>query len=150
MKYHFLLCLTIFTLFLNGCSPAVAPRIGAQTVASANRIIYLRRDGQYATLSRYLKVVNEVQRRDQNGLFNVILVFNNDRYYGYFSNDSPNLVIDIQFVFYDRDGIEVDKTNWQPNTFQAGVDVTVKQVSINPDTVSYKAYVREPRTPSWD
>ena len=150
MKFHYLLSFTLLSIFLYGCSPAVAPNIGANTVASSNRIIYVRRDGQFATLSRFLKVVKEVQRRDVNGLFQVILVFNNDRYYGYFSSDSPNLVIDIQFVFYDRDGIEVDKTNWQPNTFQSGVDVTVKQVSINPDAVSYKAYVREPRTPSWD
>jgi len=150
MKKITLSLLLLAVVALSGCSPAVAPNIGSETVASTNRIIYLRRDGQFATLSRYLKVVREVMRRDENGLFTVILVFNNDRYHGYVSENSPNLVTDIQFVFYDQDGIEIEKTNWQPFTFQAGVDVTVKQVAINPDAVTYKAYVREPRIRSWD
>lgn len=148
MKRVLCILLTLSLLPLVGaCSPAVAPKTGYQSVASQNRIIYIRRDGQHATLSRYLKVVRELSKYDEEtGLFTGILVLNNDRYK---VKGSPTLVCDVQFVFLDENGLEVEKTNWQPIQFTPGVDVMVKQVSMSPDTRDYKVYVREPKTPGY-
>jgi hypothetical protein len=133
-------------LWIVSCTPAVAPKTGYKSIASQNKIVYLRRDGQHATLNRYLKVVKELNKYDENGLFTGIVVFNNNRYK---VKSSPNLVCDVQFVFLDEDGLEVEKTNWQPVLFPPGVDTTVKQVSLNQNTRDYKVYVREPKTPAW-
>ena len=147
MKRVIFLLILVFVLPLfTSCSPAVAPKVGYQSVASQNKIIYIRRDGQYATLSRYLKVVKELSKYDENGLFAGIVVFNNDRFK---VKGSPNLVCDIQFIFLDENGLEVEKTNWQPILFTPGVDTMVKQVSMNQNARDYKVYVREPRTPGW-
>jgi hypothetical protein len=151
MKYLAMLlaAATMATCF--ACSPAVSPKAGFQSVASEqeNKIIYLRRDGyvgsQYATLNHYLKVVKHFSRYDESGLFQVVVVFNNDRY----EETRRNLNCDVQIVFLDADGLEVEKTNWQPYMFPSGQDVTIKQVSLSPDARDYKIYVREPRDADW-
>lgn len=139
----------IFCFFLSlvvSCAPAVSPKVGYQSIAQQNKIIYLRRDGQRATMNRYLKVVKELSSYGESGLFSGIVVFNNNRYK---VKKSPNLVCDVQFVFFDENGLELEKTNWQPVLFPPGVDTTVKQVSMNPSARDYKVYVREPKTPDW-
>ena len=143
MKYYMLL-IACCMLFLLSCSPAVAPKIGFNSVAQKSKIIYIRGDGQRYTLSRYLKVVNEVSRYDESGLFTAIVVFNNNRNKG--KGASANFVCDVQFVFFDESGIELEKTNWQPMLFPPGVDTTVRQVSLNSGARDYKVYVKEPKT----
>jgi len=133
----------VFPLFIS-CQPAVAPKVGYQSIASQNKIIFIRQDGEYATLSRYLKVVKELSKYDDNGLFTGIIVLNNDRYK---VKGDPSLVCDVKFVFLDENDLEIEKTNWQPIFFTPGVDTMVKQVSMNLNTRDYKVYVREPKTP---
>ena len=93
--------ITGFLVFLVSCSPAVAPKVGYQSIAKQNKIIYLRRDGQRATLNRYLKIVKELNKYDESGLFSGIVVFNNNRYK--VKDGSPNLVCDVKFVFLDEE-----------------------------------------------
>jgi hypothetical protein len=134
-------------LFVTSCATkAKAPEVGYQSVASQEKIVYLRGDGKGSDLHKYLKVVKEFSKHDANGLFTVIVIFNNSRYK---KGLSPYLVCDVQFVFLDDAGIELEKTNWQPVMFEAGVDVTVKQISMNPNTKEYKVYVRDPKTTKW-
>jgi hypothetical protein len=134
-------------LFVTSCATtAKAPEVGYQSVASQEKIVYLRGDGKGSDLHKHLKVVKELSKYDENGLFTVIVIFNNSRYK---KGSSPYLVCDLQFVFLDDDGLELEKTNWQPVMFEAGVDVTVKQISMNPHTKEYKLYVRDPRTTQW-
>jgi hypothetical protein len=134
-------------LFVTSCaSTAKAPQVGYQSFASQEKIVYLRGDGKGSDLHKYLKVVKELSKYDENGLFTAIVIFNNNRYK---KGSSPYLVCDLQFVFLDDDGLEIEKTNWQPVMFEAGVDVTVKQISMNPNTEKYKLYVRDPRTTKW-
>lgn len=132
-------CLLLILLALS-CAPATAPKVGFNSVAQESRIVYIRPDGQTYTLSRYLKVVKEVSRRSETDLFSAIVIFNNN------SRKFRNLVCDVQFVFLDQDGIELEKTNWQPIVFPQGVDTTVKQVAMNPMAQDYKVYVKEPKT----
>ena len=151
MRSILLLLMLVAVLAVSACSPAVAPVGNFDSVASQkeNKILYLRRDGligsQYATLNRYLKVVRNFSKYDDNGLFKVVVVFNNDRY----EDSRKNLNCDVQFVFLDEDGIELEKTNWQPYMFPSGQDITIKEVSLNPDARDYKIYVREPRDSTW-
>ena len=134
-------------LFVTSCATTTqVPEVGYQSVASQEKIVYLRGDGKGPDLHKYLKVVKEFSKHDANGLFTVIVIFNNSRYK---KGSSPYLVCDVQFVFLDDDGIELEKTNWQPVMFEAGVDVTVKQISMNPNTKQYKVYVRNPKTTKW-
>ena len=134
-------------LFVTSCATtAKAPEVGYQSVASQEKIVYLRGDGKGSDLHKHLKVVKELSKYDENGLFTVIVIFNNSRYK---KGSSPYLVCDLQFVFLDDDGLELEKTNWQPVMFEAGVDVKVKQISMNPHTKEYKLYVRDPRTTQW-
>ena len=146
MRWYVILIMGIF-LFVTACAtPAKAPEVGYESVASQEKIVYLKGDGKGSDLHKYLKVVKELSKYDENGLFTVIVVFNNSRYK---KGSSPYLVCDVQFVFLDDTGIELEKTNWQPVMFEAGVDVTVKQISMNPNTKEYKVYVRDPKTTKW-
>jgi hypothetical protein len=135
-------------LLVTSCasSPAVAPEVGYQSVASQEKIVYLRGDGKSSDLHKYLRIVKEFSKYDEIGLFKAVIIFNNSRYK---KGKTPYLLCDVQFVFLDESGLEVEKTNWQPIMFQAGVDVTVKQVSLNPTTRDYKVYVREQIEVGW-
>jgi hypothetical protein len=146
MRWFLFTVLWIF-LFMTSCgSPAVAPEVGYQSVASQEKIVYLRGDGKSSDLHKYLKIVREFSKHDENGLFQAVIIFNNSRYK---KGKTPYLLCDVQFVFLDDDGLEIEKTNWQPVMFQAGVDVTVKQVSLNQNTRDYKVYVREQLAAGW-
>ena len=134
-------------LFVTSCATtAKAPEVGYQSVASQEKIVYLRGDGKSSDLHKYLKIVREFSKYDESGLFKAVIIFNNSRYK---KGKTPYLLCDVQFVFLDDDGLEIEKTNWQPIMFQAGVDVTVKQVSLNPNTRDYKVYVREQIAAGW-
>jgi hypothetical protein len=134
-------------LFVTSCAtPAKAPEVGYQSVASQEKIVYLRGDGKSSDLYKYLKIVKEFSKYDESGLFIAFIIFNNSRYK---KGKTPYLLCDVQFVFLDADGLELEKTNWQPIMFQAGVDVTVKQVSLNQNTRDYKVYVREQIPAGW-
>lgn len=124
------------------CAPAMAPKVEFSSIANNSKIVYIRHDGQTYTLSRYLKVVKELTKRSETGLLMGIVVFNNN------SKDYRTLACDVQFVFLDESGIELEKTNWQPVMFSQGVDQTVKQVAINPLAQDYKVYVKEPKLTS--
>lgn len=143
----YVFAIMVMLLFINSCaSPARAPDVGYESVASQEKIVYLRGDGGGSDLHKYLKIVKEFSRYDENGLFKAVIVFNNSHYR---KGQSPYLVCDVQFVFLDDDGLEIEKTNWQPMMFQAGVDVTVKQVSLSPNARDYKVYIRNPKTTKW-
>ena len=146
MRRYEIVIIGIFLFMISCATPAMNPEVGYESVASQEKIVYLRGDGKGSDLHKYLKVVKELSRYDENGLFTVIVIFNNSRYK---KGSSPYLVCDVQFVFLDDDGIEIEKTNWQPIMFQAGVDETVKQVSLNPTTRDYKVYVRDSKTTKW-
>lgn len=146
MRLLYLLIVNCFLLSNISCAPAVAPEIGFKSVATKGKIIYTRVKGERWTLSKYLKIVKEFSKYDDNGLFSGVVVFNNNRYA---VKKSPQLAADVQFVFLDKDGVEIEKTNWQPVIFPPGVDVVVKQVSMNSDTRDYRVYVRGPRAQNW-
>ena len=134
-------------LFVTSCATtAKAPEVGYQSVASQEKIVYLRGDGKSSDLHKYLKIVREFSKYDESGLFKAVIIFNNSRYK---KGKTPYLLCDVQFVFLDDDGLEIEKTNWQPIMFQAGVDVIVKQVSLNQNTRDYKVYVREQISAGW-
>jgi uncharacterized protein YcfL len=140
MKYLKPISCLLLLLLTISCAPATAPKVGFNSVAQESKIVYIRADGQIYTLSRYLKVVKEVTRRSEAGLLSGIVILNNN------SRKIRNLVCDVQFVFLDQDGIELEKTNWQPIVFSQGVDTTIKQVAMNPMAQDYKVYVKEPKT----
>ena len=145
MRHLIILLLTGSLFSIWSCAPAVSPKVGYKSVASKNRIIYIRHDGQHATLNRYLKVVKEVTKYDESGLYKAAVIFNNDRYKMGSSKRTPSLFCDVQFIFLDEEGLEVEKTNWQPINFVPGVDTLVKQVSMNGNTRDHKIYVRMPK-----
>jgi len=146
MRWYAFMIMGVF-LFVTACtSPAVAPEVGYQSVASQEKIVYLRGDGKSSDLHKYLKIVKEFSKYEESGLFKAVIIFNNSHYK---KGKTPYLLCDVQFVFLDEEGLEIEKTNWQPIMFQAGVDVTVKQVSLNPNTRDYKVYVREQIAAGW-
>lgn len=131
------------------CSPAVAPKTSFESKAQQNRVIYLKHSSSsYLTLNKYLKVVDIVTRRDDNGFYEAIVVLNNNRFERH-KSDSPNLFCDVQFVFYDEDGIELEKTNWQAYAFPGGMDKAVKQISMDKYANDFKMYVREAKQAKW-
>jgi len=107
-----LIVVACFLSSLISCAPAVSPKIGFQSVAQSSKVIYTREKGEKYTLSKYLKVVKILSNTDENGLLNCAIVFNNNRY-----KKAPNLSADIQFTFFDENGFELEKTNWQPVFF---------------------------------
>jgi hypothetical protein len=53
--------------------------------------------------------------------------------------------VDIQVIFRDKDGFEVEKTNWEPIMLQRRRVTDYQINSLSPRPVDYRILVRDPR-----
>lgn len=86
----------------------------------------------------YLNVVSQNVRKLESGQLEIIIEIQNTR--------NKDLWADVQTVFKDKDGIEVDKTNWEPIMFHRREVTTYKKVSLSLDAADYRLVIRKPKT----
>lgn len=123
--------LTILAIALSifACGPA---KVGSNPdpVQHQERLLLLDR-----AYKPYLKVVSEKVRRLESGQLEVIMEIQNKR--------NKDLWTDIQVVFKDADGVEVDKTNWEPKIFHRREVTTYKKISLPATATDYRVVIRK-------
>lgn len=86
---------------------------------------------------RYLRLVKHDATRLPNGSLMVQLEIENKK--------EKTFHADMQIIFRDEKGFEIEKTNWQPVLFHGRRVGLVEQNSITPSAVDYRILIRKMR-----
>lgn len=114
------------------CGPAKV-KSNTNPVQDRERLLLVDRNYKSA-----LRIVDEKVRRLESGQMEIIMRIQNRK------ND--DLWSDVQVIFEDADGVEVDKTNWEPVMFHRREITTYKKVSLTPNAQDYRVVIREAQT----
>lgn len=83
---------------------------------------------------RYLRLVKHDAERLPNGQLKVRLEIENKK--------EETFHADVQFIFRDEKGFQIEETNWQPVLFHGRRVTLVEQNSITPKAADYRVLVR--------
>jgi len=117
---------------LSACGPA---KVGSNPNPVQHQEHLLLLDRAYKP---YIKVVSEQKKRLPSGQLEMIMEIQNRR--------NKDLWADIQVVFVDEAGVEVDKTNWEPVMFHRRDVKTFKKVSLPSTASDYRLVIRKAKT----
>ncbi len=84
---------------------------------------------------RRLRLVKHDAERLPNGQLKVRMEIENKR--------KKTFHADIQFIFRDENGFEIEKTNWQPVLLHGRRVELVEQNSITPNAADYRILIRK-------
>jgi len=129
-----LLMLLTFTglLTLSACGPA---KVGSNPSPIQHHERLLLLDRAYKP---YLKVVSEQKKRLESGQLEMVMEIQNRR--------NKDLWADIQVVFLDASGVEVDKTSWEAVMFHRRDLKTFKKISLPTPAIDYRMMIRKAKT----
>jgi len=124
--------LVVGLVLLGGCGPFRPIEPQSRPVQDDSLVTFLD-----LPLATWLRIAGNQSQRLDSGLLQARLRIENfldtDRW------------VDIQVVFRDKDGFEVEKTNWEPIILHRR-RVTEYQInSLSPKPVDYRILVRDPR-----
>lgn len=88
----------------------------------------------------YIKIVSEQKKRLESGQLEMTMEIQNRR--------NKDLWADIQVVFLDQAGVEVDKTSWEPVMFHRRDVKTFKKVSLPSTASDYRMVIRKAKSES--
>jgi uncharacterized protein YcfL len=83
---------------------------------------------------RYLRLVKHDAERLPNGQLKVKLEIENKK--------EATFHADVQFIFRDEKGFQIEETNWQPILFHGRRVTLVEQNSITPKAADYRVLIR--------
>ncbi len=126
--------LCVATALLAGCSDASAPIRGVAGLPVQQTAKVITKD---AALKRKARLVQLKVERTEADLLRVRL--------GIPNHDDDSLWIDIQVLFYDADGFELEKTNWQPLLLQTDQVTYFDTVSLSSQARDYNVFLRNAR-----
>ncbi len=126
--------LLVATALLAGCSDASAPIRGVAGLPVQQTAKVITKD---AALKRKARLVQLKVERTEADLLRVRL--------GILNHDDDSLWIDIQVLFYDADGFELEKTNWQPLLLQTDQVTYFDTVSLSSQARDYNVFLRNAR-----
>lgn len=106
-------------------TPATPPQLEDKVVAKDKAIRY------------WLRVVQHTAVRTADGRLKVKLAFDNLR--------NKNMWCDIQVVFYDEDGFELENTTWQPLMVTREQVTYFSTTSLGPNAHDYSVLLGNPR-----
>ncbi|MCB0272734.1 MAG: hypothetical protein KDD46_06950 [Bdellovibrionales bacterium] len=131
MKKKIVFVMILATLF-GACGPA---RVGSNPdpIQHEERLLLLDR-----AYKSKIRLVSEQARKLDSGQLEVIMEIQNQ--------SNKDLWTDIQVIFKDADGVEVDKTNWEPQMFHRRELTTYKKVSLPATAVDYRIVIRAAKT----
>lgn len=128
-----LLVIAIVSGLLAGCDTA-QPMSGmmGQPLQKESKVI-----AKGSGLTHYLRVTNHKADRTDADLLRVRI--------GILNRDDDDMWCDIQVVFYDGDGFELEKTNYQPLFLPNQQVAYYETVSLSPQAYDYSILLRELR-----
>lgn len=115
-------------LVLAACGPYRADR-NPNPLQETERVVMLDRNMTY-----YLNIVKHVADRLPNGNLKVRLAIENE--------ENTDYWVDVQVIFRDKDGFEVESTNWEPFMFHRRKVTTYEKVSLNNQAADYRVLIR--------
>ncbi len=86
-------------------------------------------------LTRYLNVVKQKVERLPAGNLKIKLAIENE--------EDDDLWTDVQVIFLDKDGFELESTNWEPFMWHGRKVTTFEKVSLSPKAADYRVLIRE-------
>ncbi|NQU75655.1 MAG: hypothetical protein HQ546_04970 [Planctomycetes bacterium] len=126
------LLVALTAALLSGCSPKPVPGTPEMPLQLREKII-----AKDSKLSRHLRVVHHKAERTNGGLLQVKLGLDNA--------DDDQLWCDIQVVFRDSDGFEIESTNWQPLLLTADQVTYYETKSLSPKAADYTVFLKNAR-----
>jgi hypothetical protein len=91
-------------------------------------------DKKTQKMHRKIRVVRQRARRLDSGLLEVQVSFENAAKY--------DIWADVQCIFKDGQGFEIEKTNWQPMLFTKGAVTDYRVNSMNNLAEDYQIFLR--------
>ena len=126
MKKVFLFAMTV--LMMTACGPYKADQ-NKSPLQETERVVLLDR-----VLASNLNIVKQMTETLESGQMRVKLEIENEK------ND--DLWTDIQVIFKDSDGFEMEKISWQPVRFQRRAVTTFQRNSMKPNASDYRILIR--------
>ena len=120
-------------LGISGCRIAPVPGKVGQSAQQESKVV-----ARGFALQKYVRVTSLAAERVTGELLQVKLGLENIRY-------SRDMWCDIQVVFYDKDGFEAEKTNWQPLRLAANEITFFKTTSLSSSVSDFSVLLRNPR-----
>ena len=121
-------------VFFAGCRPQPIPGKVGLSMQKQSKVI-----AKDSVLHRRVRVTNLKAERINGDLLQVKLGLENVR-------KSTDMWCDIQVVFYDKDGFEKEKTNWQPLFMSANEITFFTTTSLSKDVADFSVLLRNART----
>lgn len=124
----FLIVVTLLLVGAPACGP-YRPEVNTNPMQSTEKVVLL----DYA-LARYLNVVRHKGGHLEAGQLEVNLEIENE--------ENNDVWADVQVIFRDKDGFELEKTNWEPVQFHRRTVTTFKRNSLSAKADDYRILIR--------
>jgi hypothetical protein len=127
--------LSIFLIALSVSVVSCGPRAAKQakgTLQEEEKVVLL--DG---VLARNLQVVKEKTDRTDSGQLRVRLEIENIK--------NADLWTDVQVIFRDSEGFELEKTSWEPTQFHRRAVTTIVRNAMDTKASEYRVLIRNTR-----
>ena len=139
--YKFVMLIIVVALCSSGCSTVdktsiaphqspYLPKSNTNALQEHKRIVLLDYNSRWR-----LRIVRHAIERDQNNLLIVKLGIENAK--------NKNDVVDIQTIFKDKDGFELEQTNWEPVLLHRRKVTDYTITSMTSNAVDYTVLVRK-------
>ena len=119
-------------VFCTSCRTPRPAKVEQEPRAEMAKVTILDKKDQ--RMHRKIHVVRQRARRLDNGILEVQIAFENAAKY--------DIWADIQVVFKDSQGFEIEKTNWQPFLFTKGAVTDFRANSMNSKAEDYQVFLR--------
>ncbi len=133
--------ITLSTIFTSGCSTVdktsiaphqnpYLPKSNTNVMQEKERIVLLDYNSRWR-----LRIVRHAVERDNNNLLTVKLGIENSK--------NKDDIVDIQTIFKDKDGFELEQTNWEPVLLHRRKVTDYTVTSLSAQAADYTVLVRK-------
>lgn len=119
--------ITLLTLTFIGCGP-YAPTTNTKPLQESEKIVLL----DYPL--KNLNIVKYQASKTESGQLMVQLQMENEK--------NKDIWTDVQIVFRDANGVEIERTSWEPFMFHRRSVSTYQKASMKTDAVDYRILIR--------
>lgn len=128
MRIGMRITLLLLATLLVACGP-YKPEVHTTPLQETEKVVLLD-----FSLTRYLNIVRHKGDRLPGGQLEVKLEMENE--------EKGDVWADVQVIFRDQDGFELEKTNWEPVQFHGHSVTTFKKNSLNAKASDYRVLIR--------
>lgn len=113
---------------MSGCGP-YKPDVNKSPMQETEKVILLDHG-----LTYYINIVKQKANRLDGGQLEVKMELQNE--------EDKDVWVDIQTIFRDKDGFELEKTDWEPIMLHRRTVTSFKKNSLNPAAADYRVLIR--------